>query len=205
MKNEKQLLTVGTAMIPCTVESMNLSQYVETSRVVSTQKATPEDWEALFIFLGAKEEELAEMEVEEFGQKVLEFVQTMSTAKPKDLDIKDIETEKTTFTVELNEEKKIKVSNILRKKAKEFIQGKEGSIYACAIFYQDVKKNSLVNNSNEEIERRKKLFAKMNCQQFIPFMGTIMNRFVELASVRMEEAEKLNEIEQENVEEDVTK
>lgn len=201
MTEKKQFLEVGTSLIPCVIEEMNLKQYVKVSTVVSRKDMSPEIWEDLFEFLGAKKSELAEMEIEDFGEKVVDFVKSMNNSKPTDLEIKDIEIDGKKYSVDLKEDGRIRISNILRKKTNEFVKGEFGSVYGCAIFFQDKSKNSLSNMQDAEIERRFKVFSKANCMDFIPFMGNLMKEFADLADKRLK---MIEEVEKEDAEKEVT-
>lgn len=185
-------VNVGSKAINASLSTLNLSEFVKISNVLTKKTTDVLAWRDLFVSMGADAQEIEEMDVQDFALIVKEFIKNFSE-KTKSEVFTTLSFDGIEYEVELKDTEPIDIKvNLLKQTLMEkLMQGENAPIMAVGIFFEDeksketlakikavteVQRNAKVKLAISQAKKRAELFKNKPAHLFIGFMGKLLEQ-----------------------------
>lgn len=180
------MVTIGSKEIPNVINEMTIAQFEKVSSFSNNQELDAfEKWVNIFVFLGADEDEVNEMDFTDFKNKVKEFNTVDYKAKTEFT--KQIELENYTYQ-SFEDEFKLSVRDL---KHIEKLIKKEPNSYISkmmAVIFKRTDLSKTEHYADAHINYKSKLFKTINAEICLPFVSYVAQKMTETATQIKENA-----------------
>jgi hypothetical protein len=181
------MLKIGTKEVPNVINELTIEQFEKISEITSQELDAFEKWVNIFVFLGADETEVNELEFTEFKEKVKEFNSITYKASKKFL--KSFELEGYTYK---SHDKKLTISVREMKHIEKIIKNNPNSYISkvIAVLFKRTDLKDQEHYADAHIKHKANLFKKLNAEFTLPYIAFIGEKMKDTAKQINDEVAK---------------
>jgi len=172
------MIKVGSKEVPNVINELTIEQFQKVSEITNQELDAFEKWVNIFTYLGANEDEVNEMEFEEFKNKVKEFNNITYKASKKLL--KEFELDGYTYR---SHEKKLTISVREMKHIEKIIKANPHNYISkvIAVLFKRTDLDNQEHFSDAHIKHKENLFKKLNAEFTLPYIAFIGDKMKDKA------------------------
>lgn len=181
------MLKIGTKEVPNVINELTIEQFEKISEITSQELDAFEKWVNIFVFLGADETEVNELEFTEFKEKVKEFNSITYKASKKFL--KSFELDGYTYK---SHDKKLTISVREMKHIEKIIKNNPNNYISkvIAVLFKRTDLKDQEHYTDAHIKHKANLFKKLNAEFTLPYIAFIGDKMKDTAKQINDEVTK---------------
>ncbi len=181
------MIKIGSKEVPNIINELSIEQFEKISEITSQELDAFEKWVNIFVFLGADENEINELEFTEFKEKVKEFNSITYKASKKFLKSFDLDG----YTYK-SHDKKLTISVREMKHIEKIIKNNPNNYISkvIAVLFKRTDLKDQEHYTDAHIKHKANLFKKLNAEFTLPYIAFIGDKMKDTAKQINDEVTK---------------